>query len=80
MRIKTHVRDPEVVPAPVAEPLPRAGAPGAHQLYLKKGDFEGPNGAGFTDGCQRCRSMRFGLTATGAHSDECRAKMMEHLK
>ena len=77
IRTRTRLLAAEVVHR---EPEQREGAHDGRQIYLKKGDFEGPEGAGYTDGCPRCRSMRFGMTLVGAHSAACRQKMTERLR
>ena len=78
LRLRTHIRDP----APQTAPLvgqPSEGNHDARQVYLKKQNFEGDSGAGYTPGCPRCAKMRLGLQAAGPHNSECRARLAEHL-
>ena len=78
LRIRTHVRDPAPIRAPMVA-QPNEGNHDARQVYLKKQDFEGEAGAGYTLGCPRCAKMRLGLMPSGPHNAECRAKMAERL-
>jgi hypothetical protein len=79
LRIKSHAPNVAAVGEPAAA-QPRTGSHEARQVYLKKADFDpSKGGAGYTEGCQKCRNMRLGVTSSAPHSDGCRNRMKEHL-